>query len=438
MSSYLDRAYQELERALSLPDDEVIHEVVAISSILKSQRYADADLRTWSDTAARRLLERGFPIESLIHAEPLDPARAALIFSAADTELVGLWPAAPLSNLVEVQLGEADIDWTRQPRCSWPNLRTVYCWSGPGVANGLFSWLSEQDLPSLRELRASDSGLTAADLRRLLESSYWSRLERIRISRNELGPGDFPWPSSQALRELDLERVGADDEGLRSLLRAGLPSLRSLDIGGNQVSLAGLRSLVEASLPQLARLGARGNWFADDSIWDVLAGGFWPQLRSLDINGDGSQPERLIPAQGLFAAISHLNLSSCRLGDAGADALSATAFSRLESLRLAYNRIGVRGARALVRATLPDLVDLDLSVNELGDEGLRFLVEARWWHQLERLTLVNNQLTEASLAHLAERLPLRIQEVDVGSPHGVGAEALSRLRDALAARRGRG
>jgi Ran GTPase-activating protein (RanGAP) involved in mRNA processing and transport len=239
-----------------------------------------------------------------------------------------------------------------------------------------------------------------------------------------------------ALHELDLDRVEADDEGLRSLLRASMPCLRSLDIGGNQVSSAGLRSLVDASLPQLERLAARGNWFAEDSIWDILAGGFWPQLRTLDINGDGSEPEQLIRAQGLFAAMTHLNLSSCRLGDTGADALSATPFLRLESLRLAYNRIGVNGARALARAPLPDLVDLDLSVNDLGDEGLRALMEARWWHQLERLTLVNNQLTDPGVALLAERLPARIQEFDVGSPRGVGADALSRLRDALTARRG--
>ena len=432
MAFSLEQADAELEKAVKLRPDEVFHEVVAISEELRDAGHPDASIAGWSERAATEILRLGISPRSMIHPDTLEPARSALIFNASDAELEELWPVTSLRNLVVVTLGKARIDWSKMPPCEWQHLQAIYCRRGPGVDAGLFSWLSRQTLPALRELHAADSGMTTADQHALLGSSFWPQLEVVALSKNVLGAGPAPWPERpDRLRELTLARVGYDDAAIAHLCRAPLPALERLDVSGNDIELDGLAALVGAVMPALETLAVRNAALSSQRIWDVLADSFWPRLRHLDIAGDGRDPGGLVKAQNTLAPLVSLNLSSSQLGDAGVTALARVSFARLETLVLAHNGTGPHGARALSVCRLPDLAELDLSVNPLGDAGVRALVDASWWPRLRTLTLANVGLTADGIRNLAAAVPPGIQVIDLGDLRSFDADAVEVLRTAI-------
>jgi hypothetical protein len=432
MAISLEQANADLERALKLPPDEVFHEVVAISEELRDAGLPDASIAEWSERAAVQILRLGISPGSMIHPDTLEPPRSALIFNASDQEFEGLWPVNPLRNLVLVTLGKARIEWSQMVSSDWPQLQSIYCRRGPGIDAGLFSWLSRQTLPALREFRAADSGMTMADHHALLESSFWPQLEVVALSKNALGPGPAPWPARlDRVRDLALARVGYDDAGIARLCRAPLPALERLDVSGNDIGLDGLAALVRAVMPSLESVAARNAALSSQPIWEVLAGSFWPRLRHLDVAGDGRDPGEVVKAQNALAPLRSLNLSSSQLGDDGVTALARVSFTRLESLTLAYNGIGPLGARVLSACRLPDVADLDLSVNPVGDSGVRVLADASWWTRLRTLTLANVGLTSDGIRNLAGALPPGVQAIDLGDLRPFDADAVAALRAAM-------
>jgi hypothetical protein len=408
----LEEAYEDLEAARTRPDDDVFHHLMMVRRYMQDRGCPDAELAAWCEEAAEVVLARHLSGPQIIDTSPLERVWSSMVFLALDTELPGIWPEAPLRNLLELQLRGADIDWTAQPRCDWPHLRAVYCFDDHPVQRGAFGWLAGQDLPSLRKVSVHGHGMTATDFRALLRSSFWSGLETINLQYNRFGPGPAPWPAQLAVRRLELNNIDTDDEGIGSLLASRMPHLEHLDVSGNAITLAGLEQLVAASLPELRYLSARGTNYSHERIWSVLATARWPHLEHLDISGDGSEPDELAQA-AVVASVVSLDLGSCHLGDRGTAAIAATAFTRLHTLSLAYNDIGPDGACSLARAPLPDLADLDLAVNRIGDEGLRAIMTASWWPQLRRLSLVNTGLTDASLGLLMSHLPAGMQELGV-------------------------
>jgi hypothetical protein len=428
----LEEVYEDLEAARALPDNEVFHELMMLRRYLQDRGCPDAELAAWCEKAAEVVLARDLSGPQIIDTSPLERVWSSMVFLALDTELPGIWPEAPLRNLVELQLRGADIEWSAQPRCDWPRLRELYCFDDGPVARGFFGWLAAQDLPSLRKVSVHGHGVMTADFHALLRSSFWPGLETIDLQYNRFGPGPAPWPAHLATRKLELNNIGADDEGIGSLLASTMPHLGHLDVSGNAITRAGLQKLVAASLPELRHLSARGAKFDDEAIWAVLAEARWPLLEHLDIRSDGSDPDELCRASALFASAASLDLGDCRLGDRGTAALAALPFSRLSKLHLAYNRIGVDGARALAGAALPDLRELDLSVNVFGDAGLHALTEAPWWRRLRRLSLVNIELTDAGVDVLAAAVPPAIEELGV-SVRRFGEASVARLQAAMPA-----
>jgi hypothetical protein len=428
--SPLEAAYEDLEAARTLPDNEVFHDLAMVRKSLQRRGCPDDDLRAWCERAAELVLARNLPSQCLFELDPLEAVWSSLVFIGLDTELAGLWPEAPLPNLLELQLRGADIDWLSQPRCDWPHLRAVHCFDEGSVARGALRWLARQRLPSMRRLSAHQRGVTAEDFRALLRSEFWAMMRHVDLRWNALGSGPAPWPSSMAVETLQLERVGFDDEALASLVGAQLPKLRTLDLSGNDISLAGLRMLVDAPLPGLRRLAARGTPYRHNAIWTILREARWPDLEHLDISGDGSDPGDLMQAAAIVGAAASLDLASCHLGNRGTAALATIPFTRLRTLSLAYNDIGPDGARALARAPLPDLEELDLAVNPLGDDGLRAITSASWWTRLTRLSLVNTGLTEAAIDLLASHLPAGMKELRAYQ-RDLPPESFARMRAAL-------
>ncbi|MCP5092874.1 MAG: hypothetical protein GY949_18325, partial [Gammaproteobacteria bacterium] len=92
--------------------------------------------------------------------------------------------------------------------------------------------------------------------------------------------------------------------------------------------------------------------------------------------------------------LTSLNLSSNRLGDAGAQHLAA--LTNLTSLDLRGNKLGDAGAQHL--AALTNLTSLDLRNNKLGDAGAQHLAALI---NLTRLNLNDNDLGDAGAQHLA-------------------------------------
>jgi hypothetical protein len=426
----LQDAYAELDEALSLPSTRIIHRVVAISHDLLDDELPASDIEAWSREAANRILAARLPRAVLFQPEVLRPPRAALLFMASDEVLAEIGMDVDVPNLLEVWLGAADIDWTRQADRSWPRLEKVSVQSGPGLDQGLYQWLARQTLPSLREARLSNTELGAEAFSRLLASTFWRSLETIVLSRNPLVGHEMTWPASPAVRELRLDYTKTDDEGLTAFLRSGPHALEDLDVSGNPIRISGLSALVAAPLPALRRLSARGTRFSDDPIWELLGSSFWPNLQHLDIAGDGRDPAALVRAGALFASLSSLNLNASSLQDQGASTLLSLPFSRLGRLSIAYNEIGRDGARAVARAPLPDIEEIDISVNHFGDEGLKTLTTSPWWPRIRRVTMTNVGLTDGGLEALVASPPRAIEELVIGT-RSFDAGAVQRLREAL-------
>ena len=123
---------------------------------------------------------------------------------------------------------------------------------------------------------------------------------------------------------------------------------------------------------------------------------------------------------GALPAVTHFELNSVCVGDAGTSAFAAAldrgALPRLEYLYLRKAAIGDAGLVALAPALRrrPALVWLNLHGNPFGDEGLAALVapppadapppQAEALAQLKGLNLFATQITNAGCAHLASRL----------------------------------
>ena len=95
--------------------------------------------------------------------------------------------------------------------------------------------------------------------------------------------------------------------------------------------------------------------------------------------------------------LQRLDLTTKRIGAAGAAALATARWNALQKLYLDHNNVGPAGAAALAAAHLPALQKLNLNNNSLGDAGAAALVAARW-SELQLLGLASNQLGPAGVS----------------------------------------
>jgi hypothetical protein len=257
MAISLEQAYDDLHAALTDPEDDIFYDVVAISDELLRSSHSERDLEAWSATAAKGILERGIPIDKLSCYDTLDARVSSLIFRAADTELVELWPAQPLPNLLTINMGCADIDWRSMPDCEWRLLTRVLVVEGPGIGTGLHRWLARQHLPSLRSLHVSNVGATLEDDLALAKAAFWPSLEEVILSQNQIG-GHGAWTTMPEIRILRIPWTHTTNDDLRTLTAAPLLRLAELEISGNPIDNAGFDTLRDGPFPALEVLEARG------------------------------------------------------------------------------------------------------------------------------------------------------------------------------------
>jgi hypothetical protein len=430
MAISLEHAYDELRAALAGPEDDVFYDLIAISDGLLTSGHSDRDLEGWSTTAANGILERGISADKLSCYDTLDPRVSALIFHAADKDLVEIWPAKPLPNLLSISMGRADIDWHSMPDCEWRLLAEVLILSGPGISAGLHRWLARQHLPSLRTLTAVNVGATREDDLALAKASFWPALEEVNLSHNEIG-GHGAWTAMPAIRSLQVPWTRTTNDDLRTLTAVPLPRLAHLDISGNPVDNTGFDLLRDRPFPVLEALVARGCEFSDGHAWRSLAGVEWPSLRRLDLQDSVRDPRDLRAASRVLSRLHELRLSSCELDLRGVQALADIELKELTSLDVSYNELTAAAGEALASAELPRLKHFHTSVTRLGDGGVAALTRAPWWRSLEIIGLVNVEMTDEGLRALTSALPSTLRELQLGSPKQFTPQALEALKNSL-------
>jgi uncharacterized protein (TIGR02996 family) len=204
--------------------------------------------------------------------------------------------------------------------------------------------------PHLHTLNALTLELTRWDYKHrehgaISEDQSWASLGRL--------------PTLPHLRELTLDGIPLDAQGLEALLAAGLDHLRALDIDRlATASLPDSRLAALPCLPGLRTLSVRAGWGESLPRWGdwpglgsverlvlrnaepswlvrLLASPFWRTLRHLDVSGrsfDRSELETLLALPSV-ADLRTLNLSSVEMDDVPV-LIGCGALDRLERLEL--------------------------------------------------------------------------------------------------------
>lgn len=171
---------------------------------------------------------------------------------------------------------------------------------------------------AVRELRFWPS---IGEISRLCEVA--PHLQELVLTGDEIDAAMLKLPE---LRALEARTVGLDDTSLRSLTLGELPQLERLSVwlGATSVTPAQLAQWFGTVPDTVDELGLCNLPFADDVVPSILAAGFAPRLRALDLRYG-------------------------TLTDRGADALvrSAPRLREVETLRIDGNYIGALGLEAL-------------------------------------------------------------------------------------------
>ncbi|MBL8916823.1 MAG: TIGR02996 domain-containing protein [Archangium sp.] len=190
-----------------------------------------------------------------------------------DMAVVAAWPE--ISRLRSISLhmlsgmaladGEATLEAMRAVR--WPALEALY-FRAQRIGDEGFNVLAQHAqhaFPKLTALGVDEDTVTAAGMGELLNSKWASRLERLSLSENLLGPNGAEVIAQSRrlsrLTQLSLAGNGLGNDGARALADAGgLRSLLSLDLRRNRITPAGLNALLESHhLRHLEQLELTGN-----------------------------------------------------------------------------------------------------------------------------------------------------------------------------------
>jgi len=299
-------------------------------------------------------------------------------------------------------------------------------------------------LARLTGLDLSGNKLREADVRTLL-SPRLSRLRRLDLSDNPLGPGGVAAltgsPHLAGLQRLALRGVRMGFDGARALAghvafprnfaaSVKLAGLIALDIRQNEIYEEGvsvlarsprLAGLIELSLTpstgksseelnesrylkNLTTLRISGGDFGE-GFGLLMQCRFIKQLRILELNETEAldrQVERIADCRHL-TQLEHLNLGGNRISDVGLLALASRGrMPRLRWLDLNKNQITSAGVQALCDSTLvQELRELNLADNSIDDDGARALAGCPRLSRLNGLVLSQNAITEAGAEALA-------------------------------------
>lgn len=249
-------------------------------------------------------------------------------------------------------------------------------------------------MSSLTDLELLACGLNDETMQQLGATHALTGLTRLSLANNpmrEAGARSLgqTLPECRALRELNLSKCG-NFENLRALGPglAACPLLRRLELNSLTADPAGCRVLLAAlressSLTELHM--ERMQMAHENRLWSVACGfaevlGAWPTLRKLDLEMSGVRDAHLIAllAGDACTALRDLNVSSCKIHDAGGLAL-AEALPRLTALtrlNVSCSELREQSVLALLGA-LPactSLTSLDLYATTVAGDAWRAVV----------------------------------------------------------------
>jgi len=284
----------------------------------------------------------------------------------------------------------------------------------------------------LADLILSDCGITDRGLQELAGAPWLRSLGLLDLTGNRAGAGGMhalcAALEAGQLFELGLGDTDLDAKAIEQLVDApGAGRLRALNLSGNRLETAAVEALAASPrLGQLRHLGL-GRCGLDEKAARVLARAPWlAGLWGLSLAGNPIADRGLVVllADGRLSSLNKLDLCSCALSSAAAEALAAARLPELHWLSLgnpfgladlvdlpgrlglpatrspgpyrvdaSRNSFGALGAAALARSRLGEnLAQLDLSKNGVGDQGAAAL-SAGTWPMLRLLNLKGNGVT---------------------------------------------
>jgi hypothetical protein len=256
-------------------------------------------------------------------------------------------------------------------------------------------------------------GLSAEQLRRLLDCKKISQVVRLNLRDNFLGNlGATLLAQNDRLGNLmDLSLWGCqiNREGAQNLaLAANLTNLKKLNMRNNPLMREGAQHILEsARLSCLDTLVLQRIHFNDGPF---ASNPGWPRLRMLYLGSNRIGPEvlRALVSSNRLNGLEYLELNGNLIRSLGAKILAtAHHWPKLQTLELRDNRIGPGGARMLKNMSLPGLKLFDIRDNWLGETGTALLRVSPLNQNKAKLKLGKNKPRP--------RLPLGMRPVQAGN-----------------------
>lgn len=412
-------------------------------------------------TRLRSLALRGLPLTSTLIEQILQLDLESLCLTEVDhaEALVSALlqqsrPVLKRLSLRESELGPASMGRLLQPD-RLPSLEHL-------DLNSEGLWLDElpEHLPALRSLGVSGCELTTDTLRRLQRARFWTRLEALDLSHNELHEHARSVIASvpPTLRRLRIEHIQLSARDLRELVSTLPTSVAHLSMAGTAISadalqhLASLKvfSLVDAQLlnphalheRQLTTLRLQNTaalpsllfdrrWAADHVDLLDLSNNGWTGPREtvlarespidtvcLDHNPLGDDGIISLVEGGAFRGVRALSVQ--RVG-VGAPGLAALCTVGLESLDVSGNALSPEAISALKQST--GLRHLRLWDCGLSDDSVQELLASETGQGLSRLDIGQNPITDNGLAMMLHLLPPGMDTLGLGRTHLTDASA---------------
>ena len=249
-------------------------------------------------------------------------------------------------------------------------------WLFPGT-DGTGFLAEHLDLPALTHVNLGSSHVGNADLRHLAGNATFRKLRGLRLEHNDLtgaGAIDALAPLTQ-LEVLDLSTNTFDTAAATALAASKLP-LRVLRLHQCRIDDEHLVELSKADFP-LKRL-------------DLGYG--WPRARGLEAIGTTRWP------------LETLELWATKIGDDGAHALANAGFtSTIRELSLGYNSFTDAGAAALAAGDWPRLERIAFRGDRIGEAGARALAASKTMPALRWIKFEDMSTPRKPLAALAKR-----------------------------------
>lgn len=207
-----------------------------------------------------------------------------------------------------------------------------------------------------------------------------------------------------------------------------LETLLQHDGAGNLIKLRltsrMLRQEVHNSVSSISMAGLAEQHFSLSQHSQILVGGSWPCLTSLDLTGVSLSSQSIAHlGQGHWPLLTNLNLSRAQLDPKSIRCLTQLNLRQLQSLNLSWNWLTDTAAVQLRKADWPNLRHLSLRFNLLRAPGVAAISRSSW-PLLHSLNLRSNFLDSKATAQLVQGHWPLLEHLDLRSTRGIDLRKL--------------